>query len=302
MPDDNQTGGRRRAVEPEDAREVLENADEPVLSTSEVSDRLGVSRPTAGKRLNTLQERGEVDYADVGGSKAWYLTEVTEHRLSEYTDGEPPNSEGDTYESRDEPDKISSDTGKTSLEGVVDGGFLGGFVVGIVAVLALLFSPSSELLVSVARGGWATVAIMIPLRGLRIDRRFGRWFDGVRDTVDDEGGPVAFIKRRASEESLGPENPRTPIERVARYDLRAFVLFIIASTLASLISGIYYTVGFEPFVGTPVVELLVLLSAAVVLLFTLGTILLWGAIFASVLVERARMQAGTEQPVGGSNG
>lgn len=67
-------GGRRRSIEPAHVHEVLQNTDKRVMTTSDVADQLDATRPTVGKRLAELRDRGYADYVDVGSSKAWYLT------------------------------------------------------------------------------------------------------------------------------------------------------------------------------------------------------------------------------------
>jgi len=52
---------------------VFENADLPVLTASEVADKLGCSRPAAYNKLETLVEQGDLHKKKVGARAAVYI-------------------------------------------------------------------------------------------------------------------------------------------------------------------------------------------------------------------------------------
>jgi hypothetical protein len=285
MSEEEHTGGRRRAVEPEDAREVLENADEPVLSTSEVGDRLGVSHPTAGKRLNTLQERGEVDYADVGRSKAWYLSEVTEHRLSEYTDGDGP---GGGTEEDEEVEETQTPPGYDE----------GSATLSQLSLGLMLFVP---VLLAVGAVGTATLATVVGvgyafLWAVGYDGRVAHHLTRAKREYDAVGGLRGFVGRLFA--PADENDPDTLVERAARLDTYALSLVIVAAVFSSPVWGSYWlgTAGF----GTwePVIEFLgagsafSILSAAMII--TMIAFLLAGV---SAIASLALTSAGADETI-----
>jgi len=67
-------GGRyTEQVTLEGALAVFENADLPVLTASEVAEKLGCSRPAAYNKLEELTERGELHKKKVGARAAVYI-------------------------------------------------------------------------------------------------------------------------------------------------------------------------------------------------------------------------------------
>lgn len=96
MAEDNTGGGpgRRLAINPEDALEVIQNADEPFLSTGDIGSELDASKPTVIDRLNTLEEEGKVASNTVGGNTpVWYLPYHKNRSLREYSEGDVPQAE-----------------------------------------------------------------------------------------------------------------------------------------------------------------------------------------------------------------
>lgn len=86
--------GRRKAVNPEDVLEAIEEADKPFLSTGDIEDAVGVSKPTAIDRLKTLKKQGRVRSNTVAGNVAvWYLPHHKNRTLEEYSDGEATSAE-----------------------------------------------------------------------------------------------------------------------------------------------------------------------------------------------------------------
>lgn len=57
----------------EEVLAILRGTSEPVLSTSDVADKLGVSRQRADQRLRRLLDAGEIERKRVGPAVAWYL-------------------------------------------------------------------------------------------------------------------------------------------------------------------------------------------------------------------------------------
>jgi len=83
--------GRRKVVTTDEVLELLEAREEPFLSTSEIAEHLDVSKPTAIERLKKLRDEGAIRSREVAGNTpVWYLPELENRRLAEYSDGEPP--------------------------------------------------------------------------------------------------------------------------------------------------------------------------------------------------------------------
>lgn len=58
----------------EDVLEIIHQLDEPVFTAVEIAEHGGVSRPTAHKRLEELQEEGVVARKNVGSrAVVWWL-------------------------------------------------------------------------------------------------------------------------------------------------------------------------------------------------------------------------------------
>lgn len=78
MTQDRGEGGRfSEQVRLDDVLAVFETANVPVLTSREVADELGCSRPTAYIKLEELVERGDVQKKEVGARAVVYI------RLSE---------------------------------------------------------------------------------------------------------------------------------------------------------------------------------------------------------------------------
>jgi predicted ArsR family transcriptional regulator len=61
-------------VTPETVLDVLKEADDPVLTATEIADVLDVSRDTIRLKLQDLHERGKVDRKQVGArSVVWWI-------------------------------------------------------------------------------------------------------------------------------------------------------------------------------------------------------------------------------------
>ncbi|WP_318257373.1 helix-turn-helix transcriptional regulator [Halosegnis longus] len=61
----------------EDILDVLRNADDPVLTTTEVAEHLSIGRRATLNRLQDLQQDGHLQSKKTGAkSTVWWLTEV----------------------------------------------------------------------------------------------------------------------------------------------------------------------------------------------------------------------------------
>lgn len=77
--------GRPKKITAEEAREVLLESEAPVMATSTVAEEFpNVSRPTVGKRLQELENKGLLDSTQLGNARAWYVPEIQNRRLIEY--------------------------------------------------------------------------------------------------------------------------------------------------------------------------------------------------------------------------
>jgi len=69
--------GRKPTVSDEEILSVIERAEAPVVSTSDVANEVGLSNPGAYKRLKQLEQEGKVNSQDVGDALAWYLPDYS---------------------------------------------------------------------------------------------------------------------------------------------------------------------------------------------------------------------------------
>jgi len=68
------TPGRKPRVKDEEILGLFREADDPVLSTAEVTDRLPIKRSATYKRLSSLRGDGRLAGKDVGGrNTVWWL-------------------------------------------------------------------------------------------------------------------------------------------------------------------------------------------------------------------------------------
>jgi len=75
MTDDSKPGRKPRVTD-EEILDVFRAADDPVLSTAEVTDRLPIKRSATYKRLVSLRDEGRLDGKDVGGrNSVWWRPE-----------------------------------------------------------------------------------------------------------------------------------------------------------------------------------------------------------------------------------
>ena len=71
---DNSTPGRKPRVADDEILDVLGAADDPVLSTAEVAERLPIKRSATYKRLNALREEGRLIGKEIGGrNTVWWV-------------------------------------------------------------------------------------------------------------------------------------------------------------------------------------------------------------------------------------
>jgi len=75
MTDDSKPGRKPRVTD-EEILDVFRAADDPVLSTAEITDRLPIKRSATYKRLASLRNEGRLEGKDVGGrNSVWWLPE-----------------------------------------------------------------------------------------------------------------------------------------------------------------------------------------------------------------------------------
>lgn len=68
--------GRPRKVSDEDILAVFKEAEDPVLSTAEVSKELPIQRSATYKRLSALREAGALNGKEIGGrNTVWWIPE-----------------------------------------------------------------------------------------------------------------------------------------------------------------------------------------------------------------------------------
>lgn len=65
--------GRKPDVKDKEIIEVLEQASDPVLSTSEVAERLPIKPNGTQKRLKSLQSDGDISGKKAGNSWIWWI-------------------------------------------------------------------------------------------------------------------------------------------------------------------------------------------------------------------------------------
>jgi DNA-binding Lrp family transcriptional regulator len=86
--------GRPPALAPEDVLQILKDAEEPFLSSGEITERSRVSKPTVLDRLNTLEERGDIRSREVASNTpVWYLPELEERPPVGPSDDEEPSQQ-----------------------------------------------------------------------------------------------------------------------------------------------------------------------------------------------------------------
>lgn len=105
----NSPGGRRPRVTDEEILAVLRNADDPVLSTAEIADRLPIERRSTLDRLRTLEERGLLLSKSIGGrNTVWWVSDEADDRSSTLPD-DPFFSAGPLFESDDPVEEAEID-------------------------------------------------------------------------------------------------------------------------------------------------------------------------------------------------
>lgn len=67
-------GGRKETVSDEEILRHFMESEDPVLSTTEVADRLGFSNSGAWTRLDNLEDRGLIFNKKVGQTNIWWIS------------------------------------------------------------------------------------------------------------------------------------------------------------------------------------------------------------------------------------
>lgn len=71
---DGSKAGRKPRVSDEEILQVFREADDPVLSTAEVTDLLPIKRSGTYKRLVALREEGQLTGKEIGGrNTVWWI-------------------------------------------------------------------------------------------------------------------------------------------------------------------------------------------------------------------------------------
>ena len=74
-------GGREETISDEEILRVFEDADDPVLSTTDVATEIEFSNSGAGDRLHPLADSGYLERKEVGRTLIWWLTEAGEELI-----------------------------------------------------------------------------------------------------------------------------------------------------------------------------------------------------------------------------
>jgi len=99
MPPDSDTSGRRPRVDDAAILDVLDESDDPVMSTAEIAEALPIKRRGTLNRLRRLEDAGEVESKRIGGrNTVWWLAQPAPADRRETSP--PPAS---TDERREEP-------------------------------------------------------------------------------------------------------------------------------------------------------------------------------------------------------
>lgn len=73
MADESQPG-RPPEVTDEEFLKLFREADDPVLSTAEVTERVSIGRSATYKRLDALREEGQLEGKEIGGrNNVWWI-------------------------------------------------------------------------------------------------------------------------------------------------------------------------------------------------------------------------------------
>lgn len=152
--------GRRPAINPDDVLEKLENTDVLFHSTGEVADMMDASKPTVLDRLRTLEEQGRVRSREVAGNTPiWYLPEVENRRLDEYSNEAAREESDDTDDGRSE----AHDTpGPQEPEPIADGMGLGRYIELQAAIWAQRSAGAGVVLALVGVLAWGLTQLPIP--------------------------------------------------------------------------------------------------------------------------------------------
>jgi hypothetical protein len=69
--------GRKPRVSDKEILQVIRDADDPVLSTAEVTESLPIKRSATYKRLASLREEGKLEGKQIGGkNNVWWIPEA----------------------------------------------------------------------------------------------------------------------------------------------------------------------------------------------------------------------------------
>lgn len=86
-----------------DILDAVRNRDGLVIATGTVAEAADMSRPTARKYLEQLEEEGEVVEEELAGRMyVWYTPEVLEYGLGAFTGEDPPDPPDDEHEEESE--------------------------------------------------------------------------------------------------------------------------------------------------------------------------------------------------------
>lgn len=69
-------GGRKETVSDAEILQLFEDADEPILSTSDVADLIDFSNRGANTRLYRLHDQGHLGLKQAGKTNVWWITDA----------------------------------------------------------------------------------------------------------------------------------------------------------------------------------------------------------------------------------
>ncbi|GAA0297227.1 hypothetical protein GCM10009066_09450 [Halarchaeum salinum] len=75
--------GRKKDVSDMEILRAIQTIPGPAFLTSELADRIGLSRQGTSRRLHDLEEEGLLATKKAGGRRLWWLTYDGERRLAE---------------------------------------------------------------------------------------------------------------------------------------------------------------------------------------------------------------------------
>jgi predicted transcriptional regulator len=79
-------GGRKPTVSDSEILSIFLDSEDPVLSSTEVSEHLSIGSQGTYQRLKELHERGFVETKKVGQGRAWWITDAGHEFIEDSTE------------------------------------------------------------------------------------------------------------------------------------------------------------------------------------------------------------------------